>query len=248
VSDVPIGDISITESPDNGVAEIRLQRPDKLNALRTLSLDGLRAGVDELSAAPWCRVLLITGSGRAFCSGADNKERAGWDDAARASFISKGRELFDKLGATAVVSIAAVHGYVLGGGLELALACDVRVAARSATLGFPEVTLGHLPGWDGPARYAALAGHAAALHALLTGDRLDAAQALQAGVVDRVVDDAELHDVARSLAQTYAAAPEAVIRHVKQAIRPPLPCRPSPRLDGTSCGTRKYDSGCRVGS
>jgi enoyl-CoA hydratase len=213
-------DVSVTSSPDTGVAEIRLERPDKLNALRSSSVDALRQAVDDLSATSWCHVLVLSGSGRAFCAGADNKERATWDAAARASFIDRGRGLLNRLASTHVISIAAVHGYVLGGGLELALACDVRMAAEGAVLGFPEVTLGHLPGWDGPARFAALAGRRAALHAMLTGEKLTAAEARTYGVVDRVVDDVGLPGSARSLARTYAAAPDAVMRGAKQAIRP----------------------------
>ncbi len=220
LSDVPVAwqDVALVPDREAGTALLMLERPDKLNALRFASLEGLEQAWDLLERTPWCRTVVVAGKGRAFCSGADVREKRDYDSARHGEFISRGQHLLARIRDSALVSVAALHGYVLGGGLELALSCDLRVAAPDALLGFPEVGLGHLPGWDGASLLAAAVGRGPALHLLLSGERLDAHAAREVGLVDRVVEGAARGE-ALALARRYAGAPGPVVESVKAAIR-----------------------------
>ncbi len=211
-------DIQLTADPETGTALVQLNRPAKLNAVRAQSLAELQEVIDTIERDPRCRAVVIAGSGRAFCAGADVAEKKGWDAAAKQSFIEGGRALLAQLRHSRVLFIAALHGFVLGGGLELALSCDIRIAAQNAILGFPEVGLGHLPGWDGPPLLARAVGRQRALHLLVTGTKLSAAEAQAIGLIDDTVADAEVVGAAMARAKLYAAAPEAVVGLVKKAI------------------------------
>jgi len=164
-------------------AVVSLARPEKLNALRPGEVAALRAALRAAEADESCTAIVIVGKGRSFCAGADVEHKARLTPDELAEFIADGRALVDELRRSRLVSIAALHGHVLGGGLELALACDLRVAAPGAVLGFPELRRGHLPGWRGAELLRDALGGAAALHLLLTGELLDASGARQLGVV-----------------------------------------------------------------
>lgn len=197
-------------SVDDGVAVITIDRPGALNALNGELLLELATAFEGLEGDLGVRALIVTGAGRAFVAGADVTELAPLDDpfAGRETSLG-GQDVMNTLAALPFPTIAAINGFALGGGLELALACDLRVASREAKLGLPEVGLGLIPGYGGTQRLPRLIGHGRALDLILTGRHVPAEEALQLGLVNRVVDDAL--DGALALArQTLRNAPIAL--------------------------------------
>ncbi|HEX2039097.1 MAG TPA: enoyl-CoA hydratase-related protein [Acidimicrobiales bacterium] len=202
------------ERRDDGVAVVRLDRP-KMNALNAELLEQLEAIAKELTAEPPGAVV-VWGGERIFAAGADISEFGGPDEAGVVSGVI-GRAL-DALAAVPRATIAAINGYALGGGCELALACDFRLAADNAKLGQPEVLLGIIPGAGGTQRLPRLIGPARAKDLVLSGRQVDAEEALRIGLVDRVVPAAEVLD--RALAWAAELARGAVVAHglMKRAI------------------------------
>ncbi|HUK12958.1 MAG TPA: enoyl-CoA hydratase-related protein [Thermoanaerobaculaceae bacterium] len=198
----------------NGVRWITINRPAKLNALNVAVLDELEQAFAAVEAEPAVRAAVLTGAGeKAFVAGADIAEFQGLSAAAGQALARRGQELFAAIAALDKPVIAAVNGFALGGGCELAMACHLRVAASSAKFGQPEVKLGLIPGYGGTQRLPRLVGRARALELLLTGRPIDAATALQWGLVNRVVEPAELQSAAQALAEeTLAVSPAAVAR------------------------------------
>jgi enoyl-CoA hydratase/carnithine racemase len=202
-----------------GVATITLNRPDALNALTR----AMRADLAALFA--WCasnpdtvRVVVLAGAGRSFCAGQDLKE-GGEVETPADSLETKLRGDFQTLlGALPQPTIAALHGHVLGRGLEMALTCDVRIAADDAQIGLPEVALGMIPASGGTQRLPRLIGPARALHLILTAERLDARQAQEWGLVTRVVPAAELAGAARALAERMAGHAPLAMRYARRAV------------------------------
>jgi len=202
------------ERRDDGVAVIRLNRP-KVNALCAALLDELRAVAVQLQADPPGAVV-VTGGERIFAAGADISEFGGPDEAA-----AIGRMFVDALNALEAIPrmvIAAVAGFALGGGCEVALACDLRIAADNATFGQPEIQLGIIPGGGGTQRLARLVGPARAKRIVLSGAPVKAAEALAIGLADEVVPAAELHDRVFALAAEYARGAVVAQGLAKQAI------------------------------
>jgi enoyl-CoA hydratase/carnithine racemase len=174
----------------DGVAVITLDREDRLNAIGTAMVDALAAALDHIASDPSVGAVVVTGAGRAFSAGADISEFAAFEGAARfESFIARMAGTFGALHELSKPSIAAVNGVALGGGLELALACDLRVASAGARLGVPEVKLGLLPGAGGTARLTRLLPPGAAKRMLLTGQPVTAEEALRLGLVNEVTGD-----------------------------------------------------------
>ncbi len=178
-------------SVEDGVAVVTIDRPDALNALNAELLFELAAAFDVAESDMAVRALVITGSGRAFVAGADVANLANLSDAfsGREASLS-GQDVMNLIAALPFPTIAAINGFALGGGLELALACDLRVAAKSAKLGLPEVGLGLIPGYGGTQRLPRLIGAGRALDLILTGRHVGAEEALTMGLVNRVADDA----------------------------------------------------------
>jgi enoyl-CoA hydratase len=197
-------------SVDDGVAVITIDRPDALNALNGELLLELATAFDLLEGDLGVRALIVTGAGRSFVAGADVTELAPLDDpfAGRETSLG-GQDVMNTLAALPFPTIAAINGFALGGGLELALACDLRVASRGAKLGLPEVGLGLIPGYGGTQRLPRLIGHGRALDLILTGRHVPADEALQLGLVNRVVDDA-LEGALALARQTLRNAPIAL--------------------------------------
>lgn len=192
--------------PNDGVAVITVDRPDRLNALNAelvRELDrALRATTDDDAIGG----VIVTGAGtKAFIAGADIGElaRMGPLDGIRVS--REGQEAFRRLERMPKPVIAAVNGFALGGGLELALACHLRVASSSARFGLPEVKLGIIPGYGGTVRLPRLIGRGRALEMILTGEMIDAARAYEIGLVNRVVEPADLIDATQNLMRTMLA-------------------------------------------
>ncbi len=200
-----------------GVALVTLDRPDALNALSFDLLDDLVAVLQALDADPSCRAVVITGSGtRAFAAGADIRELA---PQTSASLHAGGRfGTWDRIDEIGLPLIAAVRGFALGGGFELAMACDMIVAAEDATFGQPEIKIGVMPGAGGTQRLTRAVGKARAMELILTGRTMSAAEAAASGVVTTVVPAEATVDAALELAGRVAAMPPLAIRAAKMAI------------------------------
>jgi enoyl-CoA hydratase/carnithine racemase len=211
-----VGDV-VTLSVDEGIATIRLDRPP-LNALNAAIQEQLRSVATELSLYDEVRAVIVYGGEKVFAAGADIKEMATMsyvDMAARAPELSSA---FDAVARIPKPVVAAVTGYALGGGCELALACDWRVAADDAKLGQPEINLGIIPGAGGTQRLARLVGPARAKDLVLSGRMVDAEEALRIGLVDQVVPAAEVYSAARTLVTRYVGGPAQALRAAKAAI------------------------------
>jgi enoyl-CoA hydratase len=202
----------ITVEVAEGVATVVVNRPKALNALNAATIGELDEALVALTAAPEVRVVILTGAGeKAFVAGADISEMTALDGAGGQSLAERGQRVFHRLETMGKPSIAAINGFALGGGCELALACSIRIAADTARLGLPEVTLGLIPGYGGTQRLPRLVGRGHALELILTGGMVDAARAAEIGLVNRVVPQAELLTTCQKLAsKMVAAAPLAV--------------------------------------
>ncbi len=197
----------------NGAALVlRMNRPEAMNALSTALVRALGEGIAAGSAAPGVRAIVIAAAGeRAFSAGTDLKERATLDAAGKAAQSRSLLELAFAIRACPRPVIAAVHGWCLGGGFELALACDLRIAADDARFAFPEMTLGAYPGSGGPVTLSRVVGVARAKEILFGARRLDAAEALRLGLVERVAPRARLDEAALAwVAEMQATAPLAL--------------------------------------
>jgi enoyl-CoA hydratase len=184
-----------------GVVVVVVNRAEKRNALNRAVLGELDEAVGQWEADPSLRAMILTGAGeKAFVAGADIAELASLTPAESEQYALRGQRILRRIETASKPSIAAINGYALGGGLELALACTMRVASAKAKLGLPEVRLGTIPGFGGTQRLPRLVGRARALELMLAGEPAGAAEALRIGLVDRVVDETELMDTARSLA------------------------------------------------
>lgn len=193
------------------IATITIDRPDKLNALNSATIDELEVAVDQVRADKAVGGVILTGAGRAFVAGADIAELAdeGPNEARVRSL--RGQSVFRRIENAPKPFIAAVNGFALGGGCELALACHIRIASDTAKFGQPEVKLGLLPGYGGTQRLARLVGRGLALELLLTGETINAQEAYRLGIVNRVVPPTELMHTARGmLAQILDNGPVAV--------------------------------------
>ncbi|BDG61061.1 enoyl-CoA hydratase-related protein [Caldinitratiruptor microaerophilus] len=203
---------------EDGYAVVTLDHPP-VNALNAPLLTELEAVVAELEGDESVRAVIIHGAGeKAFAAGADITEFPRLSPDQAESLSRRGQAIFDRLSALPKPVIAAVHGYALGGGCELAMACDIRIAAESARLGQPEINLGILPGYGGTQRLPRLVGPSRALLMCLTGDPVSAAEALRIGLVDLVVPDAELLPRARELAAKLAGKAPVAARLIKRAV------------------------------
>jgi enoyl-CoA hydratase len=186
---------------------IKINRPKALNALNSATLDDLFAAAKELSANPAVRVIIVTGQGdKAFVAGADIQEMQRMRPVEGMAFSEKGHRVMSFLEQMDKPVIAAVNGYALGGGFELALACDIVYASEKAKMGFPEVTLGILPGFGGTQRTAKLAGLSRAKELIFTGKVISAQEAYEIGLVNKVLPDGQLMEAVRGLTEKILAA------------------------------------------
>ncbi|HRJ45291.1 MAG: enoyl-CoA hydratase/isomerase family protein [Caldilineaceae bacterium] len=203
----------------DSIATITLNRPDKLNALNGEMLARLDAIADELDRANDVRVVLLTGAGKAFCVGADIFE---WSSLSPLEmgrrWIRDGHRIFERFARLPQPVIAALNGYTFGGGLELALAADLRLAAAGITLSFPEVKLGIIPGWGGTQRLPELIGKSRAKQMIFSGARISAEIAEDWGLVNEVVEGEKLMERAQALAGEIAANGPVAVQLSKQLI------------------------------
>ena len=230
----------------DSIATITVNRPQVRNALNVETVVELGAAFEQVKNDDTIRVVVLTGSGdKAFVAGADIAEIAGLSAAAGAEFSHRGQMVFDAIESLGKPTIAAVNGYALGGGCELAMACMMRVASETAVFGQPEVKLGLIPGYGGTLRLTRLVGKSRALQLLLTGDSISAAEALRIGLVDRVVPGADLMGAAWELARKIVAnAPLAVKYCIEAVNRGELLAEAT--LFGKSCATEDMKEGTRA--
>ncbi len=210
----------ITSRPADGIAQITLNRPEAMNSISSAMAAELTRACAELAAAPEVRVVVFGAAGeRAFCAGADLKERAGMTDADILRQRPVIRAVFGALLALPQPAIAAVHGFALGGGCELALSCDLVVADETAVFGLPEVTVGLVPGGGGTQLALRRLGPGRAADLVLTGRKVGIEEAMRLGLVDRRVPAGQDGPAALELAGQIAANSPVAIRAAKRAIR-----------------------------
>ena len=204
---------------DGAVATVTINRPKVLNALNAQTLDELRRTLLELKHDDSVRVVIITGAGeKSFIAGADINELAVQTPVTGREHARTGQHILDLIEHMGKPVIAAINGFALGGGCELAMACTIRIAADTARLGQPEINLGIIPGYAGTQRLARLVGRGRALELLLTGDHVPAAEAHRLGLVNRVVPAAELMGEVKKLATTLASKAPVAMRYIIDAV------------------------------
>jgi enoyl-CoA hydratase/carnithine racemase len=207
-------------SRDATIAVLTLDRPTKLNALDAAMLTELERHLDDIDHDASIRVVIVTGAGeRSFCVGADIEAWSALDplDMWRV-WVRDGHRVLERLAGLRQPTIAAINGFAFGGGLELALAADIRIAAETATLGMPEVTIGTLPGWAGTRRLREAIGASRAKQLIFSGERLDAATAERWGLIGEAVAPAALLPRARTLAERIAGNAPVAVQLAKAAI------------------------------
>ena len=207
------------------IATIRLNRPEKLNAVDREMLDMLDAEVNRLHQDESVRVVVLEGSSeRAFCVGADLNHIATFAPADIRKWVNDGNRVLSRLANLPVPVMAAVHGYAVGGGLEFALACDLRIASEDSSFGLPEITHGWFPGWGGTHRLLNVIGEAKAKEMVLLGERIDAYTAQDLGLVNRVVPREHLAEEVQQIAASLAQKSPVAVRAAKAALtRNPMP-------------------------
>lgn len=203
---------------DGPVATLSFNRPEKLNAVSPEMLTEFSQTVDAVRANKAIRVLLLTGQGRAFIAGADIKLFLELDPLSARDFAARGQELLLKLGELPIPVIACVHGFALGGGCEIAMACDFIYAAAKAKFGLPEINLGFNPGFGGTQRLARLVGKSLAKELCLTGRFIEAEEAKALGLVAQVFPEATFLEECRKAAQSLAAKGRVALEAVKRVI------------------------------
>ena len=204
---------------EGAVAVVTINRPAVLNALSEAVLREIESAFDALAADAGVRAIVLTGAGeKAFVAGADIKELAAQTPVSGRETARRGQRLFTKIEQLGKPVIAAINGFALGGGCELALACTFRFAADTARIGLPEITLGILPGYGGSVRLPRLIGKARAMEMILTGKPVTADEAFRSGLVNRVVPAASLVDEAKAFAADLAAKAPIALRYAMQSV------------------------------
>ena len=216
---------------------LAVNRPEAMNALNSMVFKEMKSFLNDLSSET--KALVITGEGKAFVAGADISEMVNMSSSEGEAFSRTGQEVFSMLENLDIPVIAAVNGYALGGGCELAMACDIRIASTRAKFGQPEVNLGLIPGYAGSQRMPRLVGMGNALFYLMTGDHLKAEDAFRIGLVQLVVDPEELIEQALEIGKKIASKGPAAIGKVKKVARKGI----SLHLDeGSELETKEFGS------
>jgi enoyl-CoA hydratase len=204
---------------DGAVLVVTINRPEKLNALNTKTVTELGQVMDEAASESAVHAIVLTGSGeKSFVAGADINELAVQSPVSGREHARSGQRVFDRIERLGKPVIAAVNGFALGGGCELAMACTLRIASDTAKFGQPEINLGLIPGYAGSQRLPRLVGRGRALEMLLTGAQITAEEAHRIGLVNKVVPAASLMTEARALAHALAAKAPVAVRYILEAV------------------------------
>ncbi|WP_409227989.1 short-chain-enoyl-CoA hydratase [Gudongella sp. SC589] len=203
---------------EDNIGVLRINRPEAMNSLNTEVLKELLAAVEQVKNDEDIYVLILTGEGKAFVAGADISEMSTMDSVQARSFAETGLKAFREMEIMEKPVIAAVNGFALGGGCELAMACDIRVASTKAKFGQPEVGLGVTPGFGGTVRLSRHVGLAKAKELIYTGSIIKADEALQIGLVNRVAEPEDLMGTAMEMAKMIASNAQLAVRYSKQSI------------------------------
>ncbi|PKP00425.1 MAG: enoyl-CoA hydratase [Bacteroidetes bacterium HGW-Bacteroidetes-8] len=205
-------------STEDGICTVTINNPDALNALNSLIINELGFVFDKIAKDDSILVVIITGAGRSFVAGADISEMADMDQIEGELFGARGALLFRKIETLSKPVIAAINGFALGGGCELAMACDIRIASQKAKFGQPEVSLGITPGFSGTVRLPKLIGNSMAKEMIFTGKIIDANEALRVGLINSVVEPHDLMTKALEMAKMIASNAPVAVRYSKEAI------------------------------
>ena len=221
--------MSVTlEIVEPGIAHLQVERPRVRNALNWQAMHAFAACIEQAHALPELRALILSGAGGSFIAGGDLRElhsHPTWEDGQRLSSLMSAA--LERLEALPCVTLAAINGAARGGGVEIALACDLRVMAGDATLGLVQVTLGLTPGWGAGQRVLGLIGYARAMELLATGRIVDASEALSLGLVNRVTPAGEAFEGACALARSVASQDVGAVAAVKRLLRAGMELSPS---------------------
>lgn len=235
------------------VAIVTINRPDKLNALNAKAKSELRDLFTSLKTDKTVDVAIVTGKGeKAFVAGTDIQELTELNNESGKDFSSKGQEVFDLIENLGKPVIAAVNGYALGGGCELALACHIRFASETAKFGQPEVNLGIIPGYGGTQRLARVIGWGRAMELILTGAQIDAQEAHRLGMVNKVVPAGELMALATRVAEVIAGKGQVAVRMALKAVNVTQEATLSDGLQlesslfGVCCNSEDFKEGTRA--
>jgi enoyl-CoA hydratase len=237
----------------DGIVFLTVNRPDKLNALNRETLEDLKRAFEAAEADAAVMAVVLTGAGeKAFVAGADISEIAGLDAQSGRDFALFGQSLFRSIETFCKPVIAAVNGFALGGGCELAMACHIRIASENAQFGQPEVNLGIIPGYGGTQRLPRLIGKGPSLEFLLTGDRMDAHRAFELRLVNAVVPPGTLLEKAGQMAKKIAAKGPLAVRSCLEAVQAGLDmpqeegCYLEATLFGLCCSSEDMKEGTRA--
>lgn len=204
---------------NKGILRITISRPDKLNALNQATMREISDAIQLAEEDPNIRAVIFTGEGRkAFVAGADVSEIAELEDLKARKFAENGQEIFTRIEDLSKPVIAAVNGFALGGGCELAMACHIRVASENARFGLPEINLGIIPGYGGTQRLPRYIGKSRALEMMLTGDMISAQTAFQWGLVNHVVTQGELLEKCETLLAKIVRKAPVAASHIIQSV------------------------------
>jgi enoyl-CoA hydratase len=232
---------------NDSTATVTVNRPKVRNALNIATIAELGAVFEQVKNDEAIRIVVLTGAGdKAFAAGADISEIAELSADAGAEFSRRGQKVFDAIESLGRPTIAAVNGYALGGGCELAMACTIRVASETAVFGLPEVKLGLIPGYGGTQRLPRLVGKSSALLLMLTGESIPAAEALRLGLVDRVVTGPELMETVGELARRMVANAPLAVKGCIEAVNGGGGMHVEAALFGKCCGTDDMKEGTRA--
>ncbi|HEX9613926.1 MAG TPA: enoyl-CoA hydratase-related protein [Bacteroidota bacterium] len=235
---------------NDGVSVITINRPDKLNALNAQAKKELAEALRGCKSDPAVQCVIITGAGeKSFVAGTDIKELTALNSETGREFSANGQAIFNLIENLGKPVIAAVNGFALGGGCELALACHIRVAAENAKFGQPEVNLGVIPGYGGTQRLARLIGTGRAMEMILTGDHIDAQEALRIGLVNKVVAQPDLMSTCKALARKIQSKGQIAVRVALKAVNVTRETNLTDgqeleaRLFGVCCGSEDFKEG-----